>query len=129
MVKKIFGPEIQGLFSLAKMLKKFGTRNKQVDVLCCIFILSTVSDSKHYSTHPYCTGTGQALKTDILLTEIQRPRQDHLSTFLMFFSLPLGIRPNDRGPPFEVVIRATMYQPVPGIKPRSPVFLGESVAH
>ena len=38
--------------------------------------------------------------TDIPLTERQRLKDDHLSTSLRFFNLPLGIGPNDRGPPF-----------------------------
>ena len=38
--------------------------------------------------------------TDILLSERQRLKDDHLSMSLRFFSLPMGIRPNDRGPPF-----------------------------
>ena len=38
--------------------------------------------------------------TDIPLTERQRLKDDHLSTSLRFFSLALGLGPNDRGPPF-----------------------------
>ena len=38
--------------------------------------------------------------TDIPLTERQRPKDDHLSTFFRFFSLPLETGPNDRGLPF-----------------------------
>ena len=59
----------------------------------------------------------------ILLTERQRLKDKHLPMSLRFFSLPLGIGPNDRGPPFKVVIWATMYLPVPGIEPRSSEFL------
>ena len=38
--------------------------------------------------------------TDIPLTERQRLKDDHLSTSLRFFNLPLGIILNVRGPPF-----------------------------
>ena len=38
--------------------------------------------------------------TDISLTERQRLKDDHFSMSLRFFSLPLGIGPNDRGPQF-----------------------------
>ena len=38
--------------------------------------------------------------TDIPLTERQRLKDNHLSTSLRFFNLPLGVGPNDRGPPF-----------------------------
>ena len=45
------------------------------------------------------------------------------------FNLPLGIGPNDRGPQFKVVIRATMYLPLPEFEPTSSVFLGKCVTH
>ena len=68
--------------------------------------------------------------TDIPLNERQRLRDDYLSTSLRFFSLTLGIEPNDRGrPPFKVVTRATMYLPVPGFEPVYSVFLEECVTH
>ena len=38
--------------------------------------------------------------TDIPLTERQRLKDEHLSMSLGFVSLPLGIGPNDRVPPF-----------------------------
>ena len=38
--------------------------------------------------------------TDIPLTEKQRLKDGYLSTSLRFFSLPLGIGPNDRRWPF-----------------------------
>ena len=47
---------------------------------------------------------------------------------MRFFSLPLGIGPNDRGR-FWMVIWATMYWNVPVFEPTSPVFLGECVTH
>ena len=67
--------------------------------------------------------------TDIPLNERQRLKDDRLSTSLRFFNLPLGIGPNDIGSLFQVVIRATMYLPVPGIEPMSSVFLGKCVTH
>ena len=48
-------------------------------------------------------------------------------TSLRFFSLPREIGPNDRGPPIKVVIRATMYLPVPGFEPASCEFLDKCV--
>ena len=39
--------------------------------------------------------------------------------------MPLGILPNERGLPFEVVIRATMHLSAPWIEPTSSVLLGE----
>ena len=67
--------------------------------------------------------------TDIPLTKRQRLKDDLLSMYLRFFNLQMGIGPNDRGLPLEVVIRLTMYLPVPGIEPTSSVFLGECVTH
>ena len=67
--------------------------------------------------------------TCIPLTERQRLKDDHLSTSFRFFSLPLGIGPNDRGPPFKLVIQATIYLLVLGFEPTSSVFLGECVTH
>ena len=52
---------------------------------------------------------------------------EHLLMTLRFFSLPLGIGPNDKGPPFKVVIQATMCLPVPWCEPMSSVFLGKCV--
>ena len=78
-------------------------------------------------THPTVQVQPNTQVTDIPLTERQRPKGDHF--FLRFFILPLWIGPSDRGPPFQVVIQPTMYLPVPGIEPTSPVFLGESVTH
>ena len=80
-------------------------------------------------THPTVQVQSNSQITDIPLTKRQRLKDDHLSTSLRFFSLPLGIGPNDRGPPFQVVIRATMYLRVPGIEPTPSVFLGEWVTH
>ena len=50
-----------------------------------------------------CTNTAQAAMIDISQTERQRLRDDHLSMFLVFFSLPLATEPNDRGPLYKVV--------------------------
>ena len=49
-----------------------------------------------------CTSTAHAGSqvNHIPLTERQRLKDDHLSTSLRFFSLPLGIGTDDRGPPF-----------------------------
>ena len=91
--------------------------------------LHVLQDSKCYLTHPTVKVQYNSQIADIPLTEIQRLKDDHLSTSLRFFNLPLGIGPNDRGPPFQVVIQATMYLPVPGIEPTSSVFLGECVTH
>ena len=91
--------------------------------------LDVLQDSKRYMTHPIVQIQSNSQVTDIPLTERQRLKDDHLSTSLRFFNLPLGIGPNDRGPPFQVVIRATMYLPVPGFAPTSSVFLGECVTN
>ena len=69
-------------------------------------------------THPSVQVQPNSQITDIPLTERQRLTDDNLSTSLRFFNLPLGIGPNDRGLPHLVVVRATMYLPVPGIDPR-----------
>ena len=66
-----------------------------------------------------------SLMTDIPLTERQGLKDDHLSMSRMFFSLPLGIGPIDKGPPFKLVIRATVYLPVLWFKHVSSVFLDE----
>ena len=78
-------------------------------------------------THPTVYVQSKSQIADIPLTESERLRDDHLSTSLGFFNLPLGIGPNDRGPPFEVIIQDIMYVPVAGIEPTSSVFLGECV--
>ena len=70
-----------------------------------VFILSAIS--------PYTTGlkalfnpsdrtkySPSSQVTCIPLTERQRLMDDHLSMSLRLFSLPLGIGPSDRGPPF-----------------------------
>ena len=60
-----------------------------------VFIFSATSSSlqgpKCYLTHFDCSSTRQALDTDIPLTERQRAMVKHVSTSLMFFSLPLGV--------------------------------------
>ena len=73
-----------------------------IGIVCIVFMLSAISP---------CTTGLKALYdpsevlsnsqiTDIPLTERQRLKDDHLSMSLRFFNLPLGIGPNDRGPPF-----------------------------
>ena len=62
--------------------------------------LHVLQDSKHSMTHPTVQVQPNSQVTDIPLTERQRLKDDHLSTSLRFFNLPLGIGPNDRGPPF-----------------------------
>ena len=91
--------------------------------------LHVLQDSKRYITHPTVQVQFNFQVTDTPLTERQRLKDDNLSTSLRFFNLPLGIGPNDRGPPFKVVIRASMHLPVPGIEIMSSVFLEECVTH
>ena len=67
--------------------------------------------------------------TDIPVTERKTLKDDYLSMSLRFFNLQLEIGPNNRGLSFSVVIQATTYLPVPGIKPMSSVFLGKHVTH
>ena len=62
--------------------------------------LHVLQDSKRYITHSTVQVQFNSQVTDIPLTERQRLKDDHLSTSLRFFNLPLGIGPNDRGPPF-----------------------------
>ena len=82
--------------------------------------LHVLQDSKRYMTHLTVQAQFNSQFTCIPLTERQRLKDDHLSTSLRLFNLPLGVGPNDRGPPFEVVI---MYLPVHGTEPTSSVFL------
>ena len=51
-------------------------------------------------THPTVQVQPNSQITDTSLTEKQRPEDDHLSTSLRFFDLPLGIGPKVREPPF-----------------------------
>ena len=76
-----------------------------------------------------CTSTAPFVKLLTFLTGRQRLKDDYLSMLWKFFSVPLGIGPNDRILPFYVVIRATMYLPLPGVGPMFSVFLGECVTH
>ena len=87
----------------------------------CVYVLQ---DSNCYMTHLAVQAQSNSQFTDIPLTERQRLKDDHSSTSLRFLNLPLGIGTNDRGPPFQVVIRVTMYLPVLGIELTSSVFLG-----
>ena len=82
-----------------------------------------LQNSKRCMTHLTAQVQPNSQVTDIPLTETERLKDDHLSTSLRFFSLPLGIGPNVKGPPFQVVIRATMYLPVSGFEPTSSMFL------
>ena len=68
-----------------------------------------------------CSPSSQV--TDIHLTERESLMDDHLSMSLRFFILPHWIGPNDRGPPFDVTIQATMYLCVPGFEPTTSAFL------
>ena len=80
------------------------------DILYCIVYLYSaqylhiLQDSKRYMTHltvqvqPQLTSNSHSP-----LTERQRLKDDHLSTSLRFFSLPLRIRPNDWGHPSHYV--------------------------
>ena len=68
-------------------------------LLYCINTQSNIS-IYYYMTHPTVQVQINSQETGIPLTERQRLKDDHLSTSLRFFSLPLGIGLNDRGPPF-----------------------------
>ena len=57
-------------------------------------------DLKGYVTNSTVQVQCNSQITDIPLTERHRLNDDYLSTSLTFCNLPLGIRPNDRGPPF-----------------------------
>ena len=59
--------------------------------------------SKMYKYSP------RSLVTDIPLTERQSLRDDHKSTFLRFFNLPLWIGSNDRWLPFYEVIKTAIF--------------------
>ena len=48
-------------------------------------------------THPTAQAQSNSQVTGISLTETQRLKDDHTSMSLRFFSLPLGLGPNDRG--------------------------------
>ena len=68
--------------------------------LYSVHYLHVLQDSKHYMTHPTAQVHPKSQVTDIPLNERQRLKDGHLSRSLRFLSLPLGIGPNDRGPPF-----------------------------
>ena len=74
---------------------------KIIVYLYSVKYLLAIQDSKHnwFLPTPQVHSPGIQV-TDIPLTERQRLRDDHLSTSFRFFNLPLGIEPNDRGPPF-----------------------------
>ena len=55
-------------------------------------------------THPTVQVQPNSQITDIPLTERLRLKDDHLSMSLRFFNVPLGIGPDDRGPPYIVVM-------------------------
>ena len=57
-------------------------------------------DSKRNVPHLTVQVQSNSQITDIPRIERQRYKDDHLSRTLRFFNLPLGIGPNDRGPPF-----------------------------
>ena len=62
--------------------------------------LHVLQDSKRYMTQSTVQVESISQVTDIPLTESQRLKDDHLLRSLRFLNLPLGIGPNDRGPPF-----------------------------
>ena len=76
-----------------------------LSLYCIVYLYSAqylhvLQDSKYYMTHPTVQVQSNSYITDIPLTERQRLKDDHLSTSLRFFKLPLGIGSNDRGLPF-----------------------------
>ena len=75
----------------------------QLFVCICIYtqhkISMTGQDSKCYMSHPTVQVQSDSQITDMPLTARLRLKDDHLSKSLMFFNLPLGIGPNDIGPP------------------------------
>ena len=98
-------------------------------IFCIVYLYSAqylhvLKDSKCYLTHPTVQVQPNSKVTDIALTEGQRLKDDHLSTSLKFFTLPLGIGSNDRG----LTILSGLLM-VPGIKPTTAMFPGESVTH
>ena len=86
------------------MDKKYmnGLKKKSYIVLYLYSVqyLHIVQDSKHYITNLTAQVQPNSQVTDIPLSERLRLKDDHLSTPLRFFSLPLGTGPNERGPPF-----------------------------
>ena len=68
-------------------------------------------------------------KKVLLVIELQSLGEDHLSTSLRFFSLPLGDETQWHKATVLVVIQATMYLPVQGIKLRWSVYWGEWLIH
>ena len=69
----------------------------------CLFILQhfhVLQDSKRYLGLLILQVQPNSQVIGIPLPERQRFKDDHLPTSLRFFNLPLGIGPNDRGPPF-----------------------------
>ena len=59
--------------------------------------LHLLQDSKRKMPHLTTQVEPNSQVSDILITEIQRLKNDHLSMSLRFFSLPMGQGPNDRG--------------------------------
>ena len=62
--------------------------------------LDVLQDSKHNLSNLTVKVQSSSQVTDIHLTERHSLEDDHLSTSLGFFNLPLGIGPNDTGLPF-----------------------------
>ena len=78
-------------------------RNEIIIIIMYLYsaqYLHILQDSKCYLTNPTAQVQPKSQVTCIPLTERQGLKGNHLSTTLRFFSLPLGIGPNDRGPPF-----------------------------
>ena len=92
---------------------------------CIVFILCAISPCTTGLKVLYERSESNSQITVICLTERQRLKNDHLSTSLRFFSLSLGIGPNDREQRFSVVIRAHYIYACTWFEPMSSVFLGE----
>ena len=84
------------------MLLLFMTVYLSVCIVLCICTISPYTTGLKVLLNPSgCTGTApNSQVTDIPLTGRQWLKVDPLSRSLRFFSLPLGIGPNGRGPPF-----------------------------
>ena len=79
---------------------------KSCILLSHIYIYTQHNISMYYRSqsaiwpHPTVQVQPNSQVTDITLTGRQRLKDNHLSTSLWFFNLPLGIGDNKRGPPF-----------------------------
>ena len=76
------------------------------ELYCIVYLYSAqylhiLQDSKRYLTHLTAQVQSQIASNWHSPNWKIEVHHDHLSTSLRFFSLPLGIGPNDRGPPFK----------------------------